>query len=86
MTEVKSSNVGYPRIGEKREWKKALEQFWSGMLNKETFLQQMEVIRLSSLEKQKQLGVDLIPVGDFTLYDHVLDTAVMFGLVPERFT
>ncbi|MEK5428352.1 5-methyltetrahydropteroyltriglutamate--homocysteine S-methyltransferase [Cytobacillus sp. FSL R7-0680] len=86
MTEVKSSNVGYPRIGEKREWKKALEQFWSGKLNKETFLQQMEVIRLSSLEKQKQLGVDLIPVGDFTLYDHVLDTAVMFGLVPERFT
>lgn len=86
LTEVKSSNVGYPRIGEKREWKKALEQFWSGKLNKETFLQQMEVIRLSSLEKQKQLGVDLIPVGDFTLYDHVLDTAVMFGLVPERFT
>ncbi|MED1607626.1 5-methyltetrahydropteroyltriglutamate--homocysteine S-methyltransferase [Cytobacillus kochii] len=86
MTEVKSSNVGYPRIGEKREWKKALEQFWSGKLNKETFLQQMEVIRLSSLEKQKQLGVDLIPVGDFSLYDHVLDTAVMFGLVPERFT
>lgn len=86
MTEVKSSNVGYPRIGEKREWKKALEQFWSGKVDKETFLQQMEVIRLSSLEKQKQLGVDLIPVGDFTLYDHVLDTAVMFGLVPERFT
>ena len=50
MTEVKSSNVGYPRIGEKREWKKALEQFWSGMLNKETFLQQMEVLILVNIQ------------------------------------
>jgi len=38
------------------------------------------------LRKQEELGVDLIPVGDFTLYDHVLDTAVTFGIVPERFT
>jgi len=85
MNTVRNSNVGYPRIGEKREWKKALEQFWAGKLEKETFLKQIEEIRLSALQKQKEQGIDLIPVGDFSLYDHVLDTAVMFGLVPTRF-
>jgi 5-methyltetrahydropteroyltriglutamate--homocysteine methyltransferase len=85
MNQVRSSNLGYPRIGEKREWKKALEQFWAGTLDKEAFLNQMEEIRFSSLQKQKDQGIDLIPVGDFSLYDHVLDTAAMFGLVPKRF-
>ena len=85
MNQIKSSNLGYPRIGEKREWKKALEQFWTGKLEKEAFTNQMEEIRLSSLQKQKDQGIDLIPVGDFSLYDHVLDTATMFGLVPKRF-
>ncbi|MBT2659293.1 5-methyltetrahydropteroyltriglutamate--homocysteine S-methyltransferase [Bacillus sp. ISL-18] len=82
---MKSSNLGYPRIGEKREWKKVLEQFWAGKIEKELFLTQMEEIRLQHLQKQKDQGIDLIPVGDFSLYDHVLDTAVMFGLVPKRF-
>ncbi|MEH7108401.1 5-methyltetrahydropteroyltriglutamate--homocysteine S-methyltransferase [Bacillus sp. JJ1764] len=85
MNKVKSSNLGYPRIGENREWKKALEQFWGGKLEKEVFLKQVEEIRLQHLQKQKDKGIDLIPVGDFSLYDHVLDTAVMFGLVPKRF-
>lgn len=85
MNIVKSSNIGYPRIGEKREWKKALEQFWAGKLEKEVFLKQMEEVRLQHLQKQAVQGIDLIPVGDFSLYDHVLDTAVMFGLVPKRF-
>ncbi|MGJ7909530.1 5-methyltetrahydropteroyltriglutamate--homocysteine S-methyltransferase [Neobacillus sp. LXY-1] len=85
MNKVKSSNLGYPRIGENREWKKALEQFWGGKLEKEAFLKQVEEIRLQHLQKQKDKGIDLIPVGDFSLYDHILDTAVMFGLVPKRF-
>lgn len=85
MSNVQSSNLGYPRIGEKREWKLALEQFWSGKLDKETFLKQIEEIRLQHLKKQQDHGIDLIPVGDFSLYDHVLDTAVMFGVVPKRF-
>ncbi len=85
MSKVKSSNLGYPRIGVRREWKKSLEQLWAGKLEKEAFLKQIEEIRLNNLQKQKDLGIDLIPVGDFSLYDHVLDTAVMFGLVPKRF-
>ncbi|PLS01876.1 5-methyltetrahydropteroyltriglutamate--homocysteine S-methyltransferase [Neobacillus cucumis] len=82
---MKSSNLGYPRIGEKREWKKSLEQFWAGKIEKEQFLSQMEEFRLQHLQKQIDNGIDLIPVGDFSFYDHVLDTAVMFGIVPKRF-
>ncbi|TYS86382.1 5-methyltetrahydropteroyltriglutamate--homocysteine S-methyltransferase [Rossellomorea aquimaris] len=85
MSKVISSNLGYPRIGEKREWKKTLEQFWAGKIEKDSFLEQMEEIRVNHLKKQLDQGIDLVPVGDFSLYDHVLDTAVMFGLVPERF-
>jgi 5-methyltetrahydropteroyltriglutamate--homocysteine methyltransferase len=86
MTKVRSSNLGYPRIGENREWKKALEQYWEGKLEEAAFLKQMEEIRLHHLQKQKCRGIDIIPVGDFSLYDHVLDTAVMFGLIPKRFS
>jgi 5-methyltetrahydropteroyltriglutamate--homocysteine methyltransferase len=82
---MKSSNLGYPRIGEKREWKKTLESFWAGQIEEHDFLSIMESIRLAHIRKQKEIGIDLIPVGDFTFYDHMLDTAVMFGLVPERF-
>lgn len=85
MSKVKSSNLGYPRIGEKREWKKALEQFWSKKLSEEAFLKRIKELRLSYLEKQKNSGIDLIPIGDFSLYDHILDTSVLFGFIPERF-
>ncbi|MED4934660.1 hypothetical protein, partial [Heyndrickxia coagulans] len=64
MSKVKSSNLGYPRIGEKREWKQALEQFWSKKLSEEAFLKRVKELRLSYLEKQKNSGIDLIPIGD----------------------
>lgn len=82
---VRSSNLGYPRIGEKREWKRLLERFWSGQVEEDVFQEQMKALRLSYLKKQQLKGINLIPVNDFTLYDHVLDTAVMFGIVPDRF-
>ena len=82
---IKSSNLGYPRIGENREWKKTLELFWAGDITEAQFESEMEKIRLSHLRKQQEKGIDLIPVGDFSYYDHVLDTAVMFGLIPTRF-
>ncbi len=82
---IKSSNLGYPRIGENREWKKILELFWSGEINENQFLIEMETIRLSNLRKQQEKGITLIPVGDFSYYDHVLDTAFMFNLIPTRF-
>ncbi|MGP4061152.1 5-methyltetrahydropteroyltriglutamate--homocysteine S-methyltransferase [Halobacillus sp. H74] len=85
MTSVITSTIGYPRIGEKREWKKSLERFWQGGISENQLLDEMKKIRLDHLQKQMDKGVDLIPVGDFTLYDHVLDTSFMFGLIPERF-
>ncbi|MFS0869144.1 5-methyltetrahydropteroyltriglutamate--homocysteine S-methyltransferase [Paenibacillus xylanilyticus] len=83
---TKSSILGYPRIGADREWKKALEAFWSGKLEEAAFHTHLQEIRLAHLRKQQDQGIDLIPVNDFSYYDHILDTAVMFGIVPKRFT
>jgi 5-methyltetrahydropteroyltriglutamate--homocysteine methyltransferase len=82
---VKSSILGYPRIGADREWKKTLEAFWAGKLEQSDLDRQLQEIRLNHLRKQQEQGIDLIPVNDFSYYDHVLDTAVMFGIVPKRF-
>lgn len=85
MTNIISSNLGYPRIGENREWKRALERFWKQDISEQELLEITNQIRLANLTKQKDLGIELVPVGDFSLYDHVLDTSIMFGIVPERF-
>lgn len=85
MSKITSSSLGYPRIGANREWKKALEAFWAGKLEEDAFLENLKDIRLHHLKKQQEKGIDLIPVGDFSYYDHILDTASMFGLVPARF-
>jgi len=82
---AQSSILGYPRIGADREWKKALEAFWAGKLEEAEFVEKLRDIRLAHLRKQKDKGIDLIPVNDFSYYDHVLDTATMFGIVPQRF-
>jgi len=82
---AQSSVLGYPRIGADREWKKALEAFWAGKLEEAEFRDRLQEIRLNHLSKQKNKGIDLIPVNDFSYYDHVLDTATMFGIVPKRF-
>ena len=82
---VNISNLGYPRIGENREWKKTLESFWKGNITENQFESEMKSIRLQSIEKQLRLGIEMIPVNDFTYYDHVLDFATMFGWIPTRF-
>lgn len=82
---AKSSVLGYPRIGADREWKKALEAFWAGKLEESEFHKQLQEIRLNHLRKQQESGIDLIAVNDFSYYDHILDTATMFGIVPKRF-
>lgn len=85
MKQIVNSNLGYPRIGNNREWKKLLERYWSHELTEVEFHEEMKQLRLSNLLKQKNKGIDMIPVGDFTYYDHILDHAMMFGIIPERF-
>lgn len=85
MAKVQSSNLGYPRLGEKREWKKALENYWNHKISEEQLLSETKELRLRALKKQQDKGIELIPVGDFSFYDHILDTSITFGIVPKRF-
>ncbi|GEK34025.1 5-methyltetrahydropteroyltriglutamate--homocysteine S-methyltransferase [Kurthia sibirica] len=77
--------VGYPYIGDNRQWKRVVESFWKDAISEEEFRQQMHDLRIAYLKRQQALGVDLLTVGDFTLYDRILDLSVMFGLVPARY-
>jgi len=77
--------VGFPRIGEQRELKKSLESYWSG---KNTFNEVQKVA--SDLKKrhwsyQKDAGIEYISSNDFSLYDNMLDTSILFSVIPERF-
>lgn len=80
-----STVIGYPYIGENREWKRCVESFWNKKIAEEQFTTQMKSIRLNNLKHQQALGLDLLTVGDFTFYDRMLDVAAMFGLVPNRY-
>ena len=79
------SSLGYPRLGENREWKKLIEAYWAKTIDKAEFEQKITALRQSFLTKQASLGLDLIPVGDFSLYDHILDLSVQFDILPQRF-
>lgn len=80
-----SHNLGYPRMGSHRELKKAGEQFWAGKIDREELQKVARKIRHQNWETQKNAGLDLIPSNDFSLYDHVLDTSLMVGAIPERY-
>ncbi len=82
---VKATNLGYPRIGPRRELKTALEGCWSGRLAAAELGAAAQAIRGANWRLQAELGIDHVPCNDFSLYDQVLDTAAMVGAVPERF-
>lgn len=79
-------NLGFPRIGAKRELKFSLEKYWRGDISQTEFLRQSRERRQSNWKIQKEAGIDLLPVGDFAHYDHVLNTTLLLGLIPERFS
>ena len=74
--------LGFPRIGAKRELKFALESYWRG----ETDAAALEATGATLRRRhwQDQAGLDLVPVGDFSFYDQVLDMSVTLGHLPER--
>ncbi|MDO5608417.1 MAG: 5-methyltetrahydropteroyltriglutamate--homocysteine S-methyltransferase [Capnocytophaga sp.] len=82
---MKSNILGYPRIGEKRELKKANEAFWAGKTTAEELLQTAADIRLHNWKLQQTAGADFIPSNDFSLYDQVLDASFSFDAIPARY-
>lgn len=82
---IKTSNLGFPRLGRKREWKKTIESYWSNKINADELNQQLTDLHKENLLLQKNYNLDSIPVGDFSLYDHILDTSLLFNIIPERF-
>ena len=77
------ATLGTPRIGPRRELKIALESYWSGKSDEYALLEAAAGLRAANWARQKSLGVTVIPSNDFTLYDHVLDTSVMVGAIPD---
>ncbi|UTX49124.1 5-methyltetrahydropteroyltriglutamate--homocysteine S-methyltransferase [Chryseobacterium sp. MA9] len=77
--------LGYPRIGSKRELKKACEQYWSGKILLEELLNTGRNICNQNWNIQKEAGIDLIPCNDFSYYDQVLDMSLVVGAIPTRY-
>lgn len=75
-------NLGFPRIGAKRELKFALESYWKG----ESSRDELKALgaQLRQRHWENQAGLDLVPVGDFSFYDQVLDASFLLGNLPER--
>jgi 5-methyltetrahydropteroyltriglutamate--homocysteine methyltransferase len=79
-------NLGYPRIGSQRELKKASEKYWAGTLSAAELHQVGARIRQQNWQLQLAAGLDLIPCHDFSYYDQVLDTSMLVGNIPARYT
>ena len=80
-----ASSLGFPRIGHRRELKAALERFWSGELDGAGLEAAARGLRARHWKLQAASGIGHVPSGDFSLYDHVLDTACMLGAIPSGY-
>lgn len=82
---MKTNLLGYPRIGEKRELKKANEAFWAGKISEKELFEVADTIRVHNWNIQREAGIDLIPSNDFSFYDQVLDFSFSVNAIPNRF-
>ncbi|KAG6880390.1 hypothetical protein C0992_007801 [Termitomyces sp. T32_za158] len=82
---VFSSVLGFPRIGANREIKKAVEAYWAGKISAEDLNKAAAEVKKASWNSVKSQGVDFVPSGEFSLYDHVLDHAAAFNVIPKRY-
>ncbi|MET2832499.1 5-methyltetrahydropteroyltriglutamate--homocysteine S-methyltransferase [Mesorhizobium shangrilense] len=83
--QIPVATLGMPRMGRRRELKFALESYWSGKSSAADLLATAKALRAANWREQHDCGVSKIPSNDFSLYDHVLDTAAMVGAVPSRY-
>lgn len=79
---IKTHNLGFPRIGSHRQLKFALESYWRGNSNQGDLQHVGQTLRQAHWQLQSDL--DYLPVGDFSFYDHVLDTSALVGNLPSR--
>ena len=77
--------IGFPRIGEQRELKKALESYWANKSDVNTLEKTANDLKIRHWEYQKNAGIEYISSNDFSFYDNMLDMAVTLGAVPKRF-
>jgi 5-methyltetrahydropteroyltriglutamate--homocysteine methyltransferase len=82
---MEATVLGYPRIGARRELKKATEAFWAGRETAARLEETAAALRRQTWETLREAGLSGIPSNTFSLYDHVLDTAVLFNAIPKRF-
>lgn len=76
--------LGYPRVGAERELKWALESYWRNDITQENLWDVAKAVREDNWNTQLDTGCDLLTVGDFCLYDHVLNTSFLLGHLPRR--
>ncbi|MFF3275532.1 5-methyltetrahydropteroyltriglutamate--homocysteine S-methyltransferase [Streptomyces chrestomyceticus] len=81
---ARATVYGYPRQGQHRELKKAVEGYWKGRVTADALRETARDLRRSNWQQLADAGIHEVPTGDFSYYDHVLDTSVMVGAVPER--
>lgn len=79
------TNLGFPRIGARREWKFALEAYWRGDSTAAELDATARALRLRHWQRQREAGADVVPCNDFSPYDHVLDTAWLVDAIPARY-
>ena len=77
--------IGYPRIGEKRELKKVLEDYWAKKVDFSEVEYVAENLRKRHWTYQKEAKIEYIASNDFSLYDNMLDTTILLGAIPQRF-
>ncbi|MCG8558813.1 MAG: 5-methyltetrahydropteroyltriglutamate--homocysteine S-methyltransferase, partial [Hyphomicrobiales bacterium] len=82
---ITTSSLGFPRIGPRRELKKALESHWTGKTGTQDLLDDAAALRAATWARQHAAGIAHIPSNDFSLYDHVLDTSAMVGAIPDLY-
>ena len=82
---MQTSVIGFPRIGTLRELKFASEKYFKKEIKAEEILQTGKDLRKIHWDTQKEAGIDFISCNDFSYYDMMLDTAVLFGIVPKRY-
>ncbi|MEV6432933.1 5-methyltetrahydropteroyltriglutamate--homocysteine S-methyltransferase [Nocardia sp. NPDC051463] len=76
--------LGLPRVGPHRELKRATESYWAGRIDAEQLHAVARDLRRTQLTELQAAGLDSIPVGTFSYYDQVLDTATLLGALPPR--